>query len=159
MEAVSFNLNRKRQQLRFFEFGKTYQKSGKKRKEDNKLAITISGERNAKHWLSKNQEMGFFYLKAVVLQLMERLGIHITDSQSDEGEIYSEGLALFCDGVHMAKFGMVSTAITGHFDIKQDVLYAELNWDQIVKKASKQEIVFKDIAKYPEVKRDFRPPD
>ncbi|MGB5692903.1 MAG: phenylalanine--tRNA ligase subunit beta [Flavobacteriaceae bacterium] len=155
LESVSFNLNRKKQHLRFFEFGKTYKQSGKKRKEDNKLAITISGDRHPKHWLTGNQEMGFFYLKAVVLQLMERLGIHITESKSDEGDLYSEGLALFCDGNHMASLGLVSGSITGHFDIKQDVLHAELNWDQIIKKASQQEIVFKDIAKYPEVKRDF----
>ncbi len=155
MEAVSFNLNRKRQHLRFFEFGKTYHRSGKNRKENNQLALTISGERHAKHWLSGNQEMGFFYLKAVVLQLMERLGIEITDSQSKESNIYSEGLALYSKRVEMVSFGVVSASINSHFDVKQDVLYAELNWDQIVKKASEQEIIFKEIPKYPEVRRDF----
>ncbi|MEN8789088.1 MAG: phenylalanine--tRNA ligase subunit beta [Flavobacteriaceae bacterium] len=155
MEAVSFNLNRKRQHLRFFEFGKTYHRSGKDWKEYNILALTISGERHAKHWLSENQEMSFFYLKAVVLQLMERLGIQITDSQSEEGDLYSEGLTLYSAKEKVASFGVVSNPINTHFDIKQDVLHAELNWDQIVKIVSKQEIVFKEIPKYPEVRRDF----
>ena len=67
MEAVAFNLNRKRPHIRFFEFGKTYLKAGKNWKEENILALTIAGERHPKHWLSANQEMGFFFLKAVIL--------------------------------------------------------------------------------------------
>jgi len=87
--------------------------------------------------------------------LMERLGIEITDSQSEDRNLYSEGLILYSAGDEVASFGLVSNAINEHFDVKQDVLYADINWDQIVKKASKQEIVFKDIPKYPEVRRDF----
>ncbi len=155
MEAVEFNLNRKRQRLRFFEFGKTYQKAGKKWREENILALTISGERHPKHWQAEKEDMGFFYLKAVVLQLMERLGIQITDSKIDDSNLYSEGLVLFSRRDKVASFGVVSALVNRNFDVKQDILHAELNWDEMVKKASKQEIVFKDIAKYPEVKRDF----
>lgn len=155
MEAVAFNLNRKRHQLRFFEFGKIYNRKGKKREENNMLALTISGEKHSKHWAAGQKEMDFFYLKGMVQMLLERLGIHNTDSKSEDDGIFSEGLTLYSGSDKVASIGLVSDRLVSHFDIKQDVYYAELNWELLTKKAAEHQIAYKEIGKYPEVKRDF----
>ena len=51
--------------------------------------------------------------------------------------------------------GLVKKSILKHFDIKQDILFADFNWDAILKQLGNSPILFKEIAKYPEVKRDF----
>jgi phenylalanyl-tRNA synthetase beta chain len=44
--------------------------------------------------------------------------------------------------------------ILKHFDIKQEVLFADFNWN-LVLKAINTKIKFTDIPKYPEVRRDL----
>ena len=55
----------------------------------------------------------------------------------------------------LVSFGVVKKSILKSFDIKQDVLFANFNWDIILKVMNKKGIAFTEISKYPEVKRDF----
>ncbi|MGI9546941.1 MAG: phenylalanine--tRNA ligase subunit beta, partial [Flavobacteriaceae bacterium] len=155
MEAVAYNQNRKRQSLRFFEFGKTYHQLGKERQEGNRLSIIVSGDRNANHWSVEEKEMGFFFLKAIVNHVLARLGIDVTGTEQEDSDIYSEALSLYTAKKKLVSFGLLSDAIRAHFDVKPDVLYAEFDWDLLIEKAAEQEIVYRPVAKYPEVKRDF----
>ncbi len=155
LESVSYNLNRRKQNLRFFEFGKTYQLEGNDFREVNRLALSITGDRNSGHWAVEKKASGFFYLKAVVKHVLDRLGVEVSSSESSNSGIFSEGLSLLIGKEVIADFGVVAPDVLEHFDIKQQMLYAELNWDLLLKKTSEQEIRFEPVSKYPEVKRDF----
>jgi phenylalanyl-tRNA synthetase beta chain len=52
------------------------------------------------------------------------------------------------------EYGVVKKSILKHFDIKQEVLYADFNWALILKLLSNK-IKFVEIPKYPEVRRDL----
>jgi phenylalanyl-tRNA synthetase beta chain len=52
------------------------------------------------------------------------------------------------------EFGTVKKSILKHFDIKQEVLFADFNWNLILKLINNK-IKFTDIPKYPEVRRDL----
>ena len=155
METVAYNLNRKKQNLRLFEFGKVYQQDKKKQLETNMLSLVISGERNSKHWTSERRDSGFFFLKAVVNLILDRMGIETLEPTGELESWYSEGLTLNIGKEKLVSFGLVNAKVLDHFDIKQEVLYAEFNWDLLVAKTSKQQITFKEVPRYPEVKRDF----
>ena len=155
LESVAYNQNRKKQSLRFFEFGKTYKMEEKGWAEGNRLAISITGERNANHWSVEKSEMGFFYLKAVVEHVLNRLGVNISESRPLEDHIYSEGLSLLSGKGELVRFGLIVKSIREHFDIKQDLLFAEFDWDLLIEKTAEKEIVFEPVPRYPEVKRDF----
>lgn len=51
--------------------------------------------------------------------------------------------------------GVVAPAVRKKFDIKQEVYFAEIDFDQLVKMTRKQKIAFKELSKFPEVKRDL----
>lgn len=155
MESIAYNLNRKKQSLRFFEFGKTYQQIDGDWQECNRLSLVVSGDRGANDWSTEKKEMGFFYLKAIVNHILDRLGVRISGSQPSETELFSEGLDLKVANDILVSLGVVTDKIKSHFGIKQQVLFAEFNWDLLVKKISEHEIVYQPVAKYPEVKRDF----
>jgi len=55
----------------------------------------------------------------------------------------------------MVEFGIVKKHLTKKLEVKQEVLFANFNWDLVLKIARNNKIVFKEISKYPEVKRDF----
>jgi phenylalanyl-tRNA synthetase beta chain len=50
---------------------------------------------------------------------------------------------------------MIQKAILKEFDIKQDVFYADFNWDALSEIIGKNEIIFEKISRFPEVKRDL----
>ena len=155
IESIAYNLNRKKQNLRFFEFGKTYHKAGKKWNEGSRLSIVVTGDRNSNHWSAKQEQIGFFFLKAAVVHVLTKLGINEYASKSTSNPIFSEGLTFSIKDHQLVEFGVVNDKILSHFDVKQEVIYAEFDWDLIIKKASEQDIKYQQVPRYPEVKRDF----
>ncbi|WP_411030952.1 phenylalanine--tRNA ligase subunit beta [Spongiimicrobium sp. 3-5] len=155
LETVSHNINRQRQNLKLFELGKTYHKSSNEWVENKHLCLLISGNRFEDSWATETRKMDFFYLKAIVENILDRLGISETISSYIESNIYSEGLTLTKNNKELVSLGPIDMGILKRFDLKQEVLFADFNWDNILGLVSKNEAVFTEIPKYPEVKRDF----
>ena len=155
LEAVSYNINRKKSRLRFFEFGKTYRRVPQGNSELQHLSILVTGDRYRESWTLAKRPSDFYYLKAIVELILDRLGVSGLNSAPVEADYFVEGTTIFSGKEPLVSFGVVHTKILQHFDIKQEVLYADFNWDLLIEKAGKQTIVYKPIAKYPEVKRDF----
>ena len=155
LEALSYNINRKNQDLKFFEFGKTYHHDAQKREEHKHLAIFITGKRNDESWAIGKRQSDFFYIKTIIENVLGRLGIQVSHTNPAASAIFSEGISMGIKKNILVEFGTVKKSILKKFDIKQEVLYADLKWDAILKLAQNNDIVFKEIPKYPEVKRDF----
>ncbi|MGB5654476.1 MAG: phenylalanine--tRNA ligase subunit beta, partial [Robiginitalea sp.] len=155
LEAIAHNLNRKQPDLKFFEFGKTYRREKKGFVEDTRISLLLTGETNRDHWTRPGETMGFFYLKGVIRQLLDRVGFENCRETPVADSRFSEGLELSDNGVSVATFGVVHPAMLKAFDISQPVLYADLNWDALLDRASKANFQYQEISKFPEVKRDF----
>ncbi len=155
LETVSYNINRKKQNLNFFEFGKTYQYTKSKYVESKHLSLIVTGIRNENSWISPSKPTDFYFLKAAVELVLERLGITNYESFSKQNDIFLEGLSLKKNKTELVSFGMIQKAILKEFDIKQDVFYADFNWDALSEIIRKNEIIFEKISRFPEVKRDL----
>ena len=155
LETVAYNINRKRQNLNFFEFGKTYQNSQSSYIETKHLSLIVTGTRNENSWISPSRPTDFYFLKAAVEQVLERLGIANYESFSEKNDIFLESLSLKKNKTELVSFGMVQKAILKEFDIKQEVFYADFNWDALSEIVRKNEIIFEKIPRFPEVKRDL----
>ena len=76
LEAIAHNLNRKNNDLRFFEFGKTYQTSGSGQySEPEHLCLYITGKNLEEGWRSKPAATDFYVLKGIVANVLQLLGI------------------------------------------------------------------------------------
>ncbi|MFC4721636.1 phenylalanine--tRNA ligase subunit beta [Geojedonia litorea] len=155
LEAVSYNLNRKRLDLKLFEFGKTYHNYNGKREELKRLALFITGDRNNDRWTNTVKKSDFFYLKGTITALFERLGLSQLKSSPVTNDVLSEGLLLSSGKTTLVEFGIVQKKILKHFGIGQEVLFADINWDNVIQLSKNNSVVFKDLPKYPEVRRDF----
>lgn len=154
LEAASYNINRRNNDLKLFEFGKTYHKILSGYQEDKHLSLLVTGQTNKENWTAKAQPTDFFYFKGYVTLILSRLGIEKTSTQPLTQDVFSEGLALSLGKEILVEFGMVKKSILKNFDIKQNVFYADFRWDAILKVLSTK-IKFTDIAKFPEVRRDL----
>ena len=155
LEAVSYNLNRKQSEIKSFEFGKTYHNYESGRQEIKHLSLFVSGERFAENWNSPKAGGNFFFLKGTIESLLERLGLKGLKTGEPGLDVFSEGLSLSAGKSKVAEFGALKKKVLKYFDISQEVLYADLNWDLIIEIARTQKTKFEAIPKFPAVRRDF----
>lgn len=154
LEAVSYNINRRNGDLKLFEFGKTYHKLPSGYDEPKHLTLFVSGNRNAESWTNPQKPSDFFLFKGYVSSVLERLGITKIQNKPAASDVFAEGIAIASGNDTLVEFGTVKKSILKHFDIKQEVLYADFNWNLILKLIGSK-IKFTDIPKYPEVRRDL----
>ena len=155
LETIAFNINRQQSDLKLFEFGKTYHNFESDMKEFNQLSIFVSGNKTEKSWNTKDTPVDYFYLKGLVTAVFERLGIQKLKSSPLNNDVFKEGQQLSVGKHSLVEFGSLSSNSLKCFGISQEVFCANFNWDNLLKVINQKTIKFKEISKYPEVKRDF----
>ncbi|MDD2986676.1 phenylalanine--tRNA ligase subunit beta [Flavobacterium sp.] len=154
LEAVSYNINRKNGDLKLFEFGKSYHKLLSGHEENKHLTLFLTGNRQKEGWNSTQKTSDFFLFKGYVDSVFSRLTLPKTQSVPVASDLFGEGVALAVGQDILVELGTVKKSILKHFDIKQEVFYADFNWELILKLLSNK-IKYQEIPKYPEVRRDF----
>ncbi len=155
LESIAYNINRKNNDLKLFEFGKTYHKLGISNYQENKhLSLFVTGQEGQNNWNLTPTPVDFFRFKGYVEALFIRLNINKIATKPSDNDVFSEGLAYYLGNKLIAEFGLVKKGIIKHFDIKQDVFYADIIWNDILPVLS-DKIKYTEITKYPAVKRDL----
>ena len=155
LEAISYNINRRNSDLKFFEFGKTYHKLPSGYEENKHLTMFVTGNTTKETWNQATAKSDFFLFKGYVNTVLSRLGLDAKITTLPlEMDLLSEGVSLVIGKETIVEFGTVKKNILKHFDIKQEVFYADFDWNRIQKYVSNK-IKFTDIPKYPEVRRDL----
>ncbi|MEO0037114.1 MAG: Phenylalanine--tRNA ligase beta subunit, partial [Bacteroidota bacterium] len=154
LEAISYNINRKNSDLKLFEFGKSYRNLDNGYSEKKHLTLFTTGNRTEETWTNAQKPSDFFLFKGYVSTILSRLGIDSIQNTPVSSDVYAEGIGFALGKDILVEMGTVKRSITKHFDIKQEVFYAEFQWDLILKVLSNK-IKFTPIPKYPEVRRDF----
>ena len=155
LESVGYNINRKNNSLQFYEFGKTYHKYSEKYEENKHLTLFVTGNRTKDSWSVANKTTDFFYLKGIITSLLGRLGIDKVKSSPAKQDVFSEGLSLGLGKIKLVEFGVVKQSLLKEFGIKQEVLFADFNWDTILKLVGNKNIKVSELPKFPIVKRDL----
>jgi phenylalanyl-tRNA synthetase beta chain len=155
LESVRYNLNRRQTNIRFFEFAKTYGKSGETRIEEEKLCLYLSGKSWEASWLAEPYEASIHVLSAKVEDLLERTGLsEIRKAPMEDSPVFAYGIEYKAGKRAIGSVGKLQSSILDHYDIEQDIYYAELDWEYIKQHASKERY-YTPIPKFPEVRRDL----
>ncbi len=156
LEAIVRNQNRQQLSLKLFEFGRTYHKSGEKYREYNHLALFLAGERYPKSWLHKDsREVSFYTLKTFVQKILLRLGASNYQETAIQSDIVAYAIRYHRGEQTLAELGRLSGKISQKMEVRGNVFYADLHWDNLLKIAAKQSISFVELNKYPTVRRDL----
>jgi phenylalanyl-tRNA synthetase beta chain len=155
LEAIVHNQNRRKPDLKLYEFGKVYSLENENYKENQRLSVFITGAKQAENWNSRSSDAGFYNLKSAVDLIINRLNIkglisaETTNSNLSSGISYSKGEKVLVD------FGIVSKKSLKKLDITSDVFYADFDWDLIVKSVRNNKISYTEVSKFPSVRRDL----
>ena len=167
LESIAHNINRRSGNLKMYEFGNVYhfdpEADSSERvlaafSEHASLGIWITGNNHDGNWAEAARKSTIFDLKAVVEQIFSRLGISSKELVVEQvsTDIFSAALTINNrGGKHLGEVGIVKRAILKKADVEQDVFFAELNWDAIVKMTLKKKVTFADLPKTQPVKRDL----
>ncbi|MBS1760165.1 MAG: phenylalanine--tRNA ligase subunit beta [Bacteroidetes bacterium] len=163
MEVVAHNLNHRNNNLRLFEFGKTYSTSGTgKYEEKEALCIVISGNDHENSWKQKSSAADIYTLKGAIESTVKALGLKISQTEENSHsklDNYFEHKITAANGqtknITIAAAGQVKKTIAEKFGIKQSVFYATLNWMELINLAKKQNTPVSELPKYPAVQRDL----
>ena len=155
LESVSYNVNRKNNSLKLYEFGKTYHKYENGYQESKHLTLFVSGDRNKESWKVASQSSDFFYLKGIVTAVFDRLGLSNLKTTPVKSDVFAEGITLSLGKTKLVDLGVVRKKILKEFGIKQEVLFADFNWETLLNLIGKKKVKVSDLPKFPAVKRDL----
>ncbi|MBQ6724158.1 MAG: phenylalanine--tRNA ligase subunit beta [Paludibacteraceae bacterium] len=174
LESIARNANRKNSDLKFYEFGNCYHYNNEltnervnelaktdpliRYSEEPHLGLWITGNKAAQTWVRKEEKTSFYQLRAYVNNIFVRMGVDIAKITVErlENELFSDGLVLkAANGKALGFIGIVARKQLKAFDIDQEVYYADLDWNALIKQNKQYKAVINDLPKYPEVKRDF----
>jgi phenylalanyl-tRNA synthetase beta chain len=155
LEVIAHNQNRKNADLRLYEIGKTYHKVSKGYEQKQHLSIFLTGIAEQDNWLDKGTKYSFYHLKSYIDNLLFRFGIHQHSTTVIESSPFTFAAHLSVEENTLATFGQVDKSILKKFDIKQDVFYADIDWDYLTERSQHTQIVFHPLPKFPSVRRDL----
>ncbi|MDE5751475.1 MAG: phenylalanine--tRNA ligase subunit beta [Duncaniella sp.] len=168
LESLSHNINRKESDLRMYEFGNVYFRNPGAASEPDAplapyrqtshLAIWLTGCLRPGSWARPAAEATFFDLKSVVANILARIGVTNNEIKTtrSESELYAAGLDITTrNGKLLGSMGILAKKILAKADIKQEVVYAELDWDALVNMAVKRNVTYTPLPKAQGVKRDL----
>ncbi len=167
LESVQHNVNRKRGNLRFFEFGNVYTFDPEKEnlddpmqayKEQYHAALWITGKRVEGSWAHANEDSSFYELSAYVENILRRIGVKpgMIVRKKSESDIFSAGLTIENrGGKKLIEMGIIAKKLQKQFGLDAPVFYAELNWTALMKVIKKNEVLYTEVPKFPAVSRDL----
>lgn len=181
LESIAHNANRKNGNVRFFEFGNCYHFDAARKAqiqegmsyeelkaapakvlagytEELHLGLWLHGNRVEGSWAHADEASSVYELKAYTLNVLKRLGIGLGGLLVEEGknDIFAKSLAVTDrNGKLYVELGIVSKALTATCDIDGEVYYADINWTLLMKKLPKGEVSFRELPKFPAVRRDL----
>jgi phenylalanyl-tRNA synthetase beta chain len=155
LEAVAYNQNRKSADLKLYEFGKVYSVEEDKYTETQRFAIFLSGATSGEQWNQKQQAVSFYNLKSIVDGLLSKLNVSDYSVEDSTCSRIAYGLQYKLNGKQLVKFGSVKADALKKVEVDKEVFYADFNFDMLLKVVRKNKIVYKEISKYPAVRRDL----
>jgi len=127
--------------------------------EEFNLALFITGKKNEPNWTSKDEDASFYQLKSYLENLFSRMGIMVDSLRvepiTEKKDLYAGGLLYSHNGIAMAELAFIHPNLRKNFDIRNEVFYAGIYWDRLLKIRGYYKITLADLPRFPEVRRDL----
>jgi phenylalanyl-tRNA synthetase beta chain len=154
LEALAYNINRKQNNLKLFEIGKTYSHAEGKYQERYQLGLYVTGLWTNSSWENSDQKVQYFHLKKSLENLFARLGMNGIQWKDELPSYLAYGQSIYWNNRKIGFAGLVKSDVAKRKEVKQPVLFGQVDWD-IVRSAKVPKVKVKDIPKFPEVVRDL----
>ncbi len=155
LENISFNLKRQEQKIKIFEAGSIYLNGKESFIENKNLSLSLTGDFYNKNWIYKKQSDIFFKIKGIVNSILIKLGFDKFEEIAFDKNMFEKAIEFRIGGKVIASAGTINVKTRNHFDIDQQVAYAELELNKIFDFYSGKNFKVSPIPQFPFSKRDY----
>ena len=159
LDILRHNSSRRNAHVQLFELGRVFQPGAKGATEGWRLAIVLTGARHPAFWSGEGRDAAcdIYDLKGVVESVLESFGLRGVAFQRRESptDLFIESATVALGGkLELGQLGQVQPAIARRHDLREAVLMAELNLDQLLSKRNAARS-FKALPAFPSSQRDI----
>lgn len=156
LENIARNNNMKNPNLKFFEFGKSYYKNAQgDYTEEKNLSLLVTGLKSENSWSTNPTGVSIYTIKGHVFSVIGRLGLSKLKTKPLQNEFLSEGVGVYSKKTLIVEYGKVKQNFLKATGVKQEVYFANIKWDEILKLLQYQRTKISPISKFHPVKRDL----
>jgi phenylalanyl-tRNA synthetase beta chain len=164
LESIAHNINRKQNNLKFFEFGNVHKLNTNAKTNEvtdkyhqrKQLILFVTGNEHSEHWQYKDKKTDFYFIQGYVLNILRMLGIDTESLVAAESEnIFSKGVAFSYNNRHLYSVGSLDYDLIGKTGVNQEVLSAIIEWSYLVELVRNHQVTYQEVPKFPEVRRDL----
>jgi phenylalanyl-tRNA synthetase beta chain len=165
MDALRHNLSHKNYDVALFELGRVFLAPSaapaggapKPTVEERRISLALTGQRNQVFWSGEEREAKFdiYDLKGLLEEFLEQFGLRgITYSRRAESTaLFLESATIHLGKIQIGEFGQVLPTLAKKYDLRDAVLLAELNLDQLLARRNPGKS-FKALPAFPSIRRD-----
>ena len=151
LKNVSYNKNRQKSSVKFFEIGKTYSISNKNKiLEKNMIAGVVTGLSYPKNFKEDKLPATFYDVKGDILSILPNLQINRISAESylkkDCQSVIEQGV------MKIGTLGQIDRKLLAQYDLKDNIIYFEIDMDHVSRVES---LKINEFSIYPKVKRDL----
>lgn len=157
LDTALYNFNRQRNDLRFFEYGKTYHKTNDGYHEENHLSLLLTGKTNPPHWSQAPDGYTIYFIRSVIENLMvaARVDGKRMKWENTTDDFLSPALSLLSGKKEVARIGMVRKKLLKQFDLSGTLWHADLHLDVVASLIRHGALKISEPPRFPEVLRDL----
>ena len=168
LESIAHNINRKAENLRFYEFGNIYSFNPGKEitaekplapfSEHMELGLWLTGDYILPSWNRQAVEATAFDMKGTVEKIFRVLGVPegMVVRTQDSDEIFAARLNMATrQGKRLGELGILRHDLLKRFGIEREVIFASLDWEALFKLVANHQVTFQPLPKTQPVRRDL----
>lgn len=153
--AIGYNQKRRSADLKVFEYGRSYNLVDENYVEKQLFSLAIAGRKESEQWNNSNSVVSFFDIKAPVDAIIKRLKVEGIRIEEYQGTYFDYGLSYKKGEKVLVSLGAVSKKNLKKADVDGPVFFAQFDFDLLVKVIKKNKITYKEVSKFPSVRRDL----
>ena len=157
LEALRHNLSHKTYDVALFEVGRVFTEANGQRREERRVAIALTGQRNPLFWSGADREARFdiYDLKGLLEEFLEQFGLRGQNyvRRPESTALFLESATVNLGKFQLGEFGQLLPPLARQYDLRDAVLLAELNLDLLLARRNTSK-PFRPLPDFPAIRRD-----
>jgi phenylalanyl-tRNA synthetase beta chain len=159
IHSLKHNISRKNPDVALFEIGRVFTKVNGQTKENQSVAIAITGQRALLYWSGDGRDAKYdaYDLKGLVEDLLEQFGLRgiVFGRRAESTALLLESGEVTLGGkVPLGELGQLLPTLAKKYDLRDPVFLAEFNLDLLLSKRNPVKS-FKALPQFPASRRDI----
>lgn len=157
IHSLRHNVSRKNYDIALFEVGRVFSQAGGQLREERRIAIALTGQRNPLFWsgTERDAKLDVYDLKGAIEEFFDQFGLRgmTYNRRAENTALFLESATIQLGKQQLGEFGQLLPLLAKKYDLRDAVFLAELNLDLLLARRNPSKS-FKSLPAFPSIRRD-----